>query len=57
MKNINKINLEDVDLKKIEIPKLKLDVLPSYHKKSQKSLNEHLLALYNQNHGVNHSFN
>ena len=32
---------------KVFVPKLKLEILPNYHKKSEKSLNESLLAVYN----------
>ena len=38
---------------KLKIPKLKLEVLPNYHKKSEKSLNESLLAVYNEKHAAN----
>jgi hypothetical protein len=35
---------------KLAIPKLNLQVLPNYHKKSEKCLNEVLLAAYNDKH-------
>jgi hypothetical protein len=28
------------------VPKLKLEILPNYHKKAEKSLNDSLLAVY-----------
>ena len=31
---------------KVSIPKLNLEVLPNYHKKSEKCLNDVLLAVY-----------
>lgn len=37
----------DENKSKVVVPKLKLDILPNYHKKSEKSLNESLLAIYN----------
>jgi len=40
-------------MSKISIPKLNLEVLPNYHKKSEKCLNEALLAAYQQKHGAN----
>ena len=36
----------DENKAKVVVPKLKLDILPNYHKKSEKSLNESLLAVY-----------
>jgi hypothetical protein len=36
---------------KIAIPKLNLEVLPNYHKKSEKCLNDMLLMAYNEKHG------
>jgi hypothetical protein len=30
------------------VPKLKLEVLPNYHKKTEKSLNETMLAAYQE---------
>jgi hypothetical protein len=38
-------------LGKVAIPKLNLEVLPNYHKKSEKCLNEALLAVYQEKHG------
>lgn len=35
---------------KLAIPKLNLQVLPNYHKKSEKCLNDVLLAAYNDKH-------
>lgn len=35
---------------KSKIPKLNLQMLPNYHGKSNKSLNQYLLAAYQQNH-------
>jgi hypothetical protein len=37
---------------KIAIPKLNLEVLPNYHKKSEKCLNDMLLIAYNEKHGA-----
>lgn len=37
---------------KVMVPKLKLEILPNYHKKAEKSLNDSLLAVYEQKHGV-----
>lgn len=37
---------------KIAIPKLNLQVLPNYHKKSEKCLNDMLLTAYNEKHGA-----
>ena len=45
--------LESSCMSKISIPKLNLEVLPNYHKKSEKCLNEALLAAYQQKHGAN----
>lgn len=42
---------------KILVPKLKLEILPNYHKKAQKSLNDSLLAVYEQKHGTTHTTN
>lgn len=36
---------------KIAVPKLNLEVLPNYHKKSEKCLNEALLTAYQEKHG------
>ena len=36
---------------KIAIPKLNLEVLPNYHKKSEKCLNDALLTAYQEKHG------
>jgi hypothetical protein len=36
---------------KVMVPKLKLEILPNYHKKIEKSLNDSLLACYEQKHG------
>ena len=47
---INEERIEDKtdeNKAKVVVPKLKLDILPNYHKKSEKSLNESLLAIYN----------
>lgn len=33
------------------VPKLKLDILPNYHAKADKSLNDSLMAIYEQKHG------
>lgn len=59
----SKINCENTDpsrasnnshksASKVLVPKLKLDILPNYHKKSEKSLNDSLLAIYNEKHGA-----
>ena len=37
---------------KVSIPKLNLEVLPNYHKKSEKCLNDVLLAVYQEKHGA-----
>ena len=37
---------------KVMVPKLKLEILPNYHKKAERSLNDCLLAVYEQKHGV-----
>lgn len=33
---------------KPQVPKLKLEILPNYHKKSEKPLNDSLMAAYNE---------
>lgn len=42
---------------KVMVPKLKLEILPNYHKKAEKSLNDSLLAVYQQKHGVTNTSN
>lgn len=37
---------------KLSVPKLNLNVLPNYHKRSEKCLNDALLEAYHQKHGV-----
>lgn len=37
---------------RVEVPRLNLSVLPNYHKKSEKCLNDILLAVYQEKHGA-----
>jgi|JI9StandDraft_2_1071091.scaffolds.fasta_scaffold1449314_1 hypothetical protein len=37
---------------KVAVPRLNLSVLPNYHKKSEKCLNEVLMAAYQEKHGA-----
>lgn len=39
------------DKKKSKVPRLKLEILPNYHGKSNKCINQSLLAAYQDKHG------
>jgi hypothetical protein len=39
------------DKKKSKVPRLKLEILPNYHGKSNKCINQTLLAAYQDKHG------
>ncbi len=43
------------DKKKSKVPRLKLEILPNYHGKSNKCINPTLLAAYQEKHGAKKS--
>ncbi len=51
--NLNSSLMEDK--KKGKVPRLRLEALPNYHGKSNKCINQSLLAVYQEKHGAKKS--